>query len=161
MKSKRNHEKSEHKNVNLEKKEQIPKHSCEVCKQQFTRIEDKFRHDRVEHGLAHYTCTICEPQRNFSRKFRLDEHMILKHETDDKPLSCSKDKCDKKFTVDYNLQRHLALHELEDKKPFVCLVCECRFEDQSRLETHSENHSRNHICNYCFKTFTSKAALKL
>lgn len=86
--------------------------------------------------------------------------MVIKHEKGEKKFPCIK--CGKSFCLEENLERHLKLHEVEEIKPIVCDVCDSRFENEEKLNVHSETHivKFRFRCQYCGKTCQERKELE-
>ncbi|XP_021967559.1 zinc finger and BTB domain-containing protein 17 [Folsomia candida] len=135
-------------------------HLCPCCPSTFETIKAKNTHVSTTHPeTSPYPCPICGRRHHFPTALAV--HMVTRHETGEKKVSC--DKCAKKFVLDQNFQRHIKLHEIEDVKPAVCDVCDSRFKDDARLAKHVEAaHAPRsvHVCDICGKQFDLVTGLK-
>ncbi|XP_035700694.1 zinc finger protein 98-like isoform X2 [Folsomia candida] len=135
--------------------------SCIVpsCTDKFASVVERSAHVKSAHpGFAPYPCRICK--RKFYSPGALGAHMVMRHETGEKKLSCVK--CGKKFCLEENLARHLKLHKVECTKPIVCDLCDKRFESEERLQSHLESavHSNRFECTQCPQKCKNRLSLE-
>uniref|UniRef100_A0A8C6S6V9 C2H2-type domain-containing protein n=1 Tax=Neogobius melanostomus TaxID=47308 RepID=A0A8C6S6V9_9GOBI len=125
--------------------------SCSVCGKGFTGNNKLTQHLKA----VHHMCPLCKT--HFPDKARLNSHLRVHVEADDRPFSCSV--CDKGFGSNANLAAHLRTHTGE--KPFSCSVCEKNFSIKSSLVKHLRIHTgeRPYSCSVCDKRFQSKSNL--
>ena len=89
-----------------------------------------------------YFCATCH--RGFSRKNRLEKHIINKHADVDedirKSFKCPYKGCDKGFAEKGNLSVHMRIHSGE--KPYACTHCDKRFSNLGNWRDHERRHNK-------------------
>uniref|UniRef100_U5EU65 Putative gonadotropin inducible transcription factor n=1 Tax=Corethrella appendiculata TaxID=1370023 RepID=U5EU65_9DIPT len=131
---------------------------CEVCKREFSRIDNLREHLRGHMGehtrKRDYQCPFCE--KSFYGSSLLNIH--IRTHTGEKPFPC--DLCQKCFPSNGALRKHRRMHTGE--RPYSCQECGASFSAKETLNRHNKIHSgdKPHICNICGKSFIQATQLR-
>ena len=167
------------------RKKEIPRHPCPVCKKLLSTPAEVKVHMRVHTGERPYKCPECD------KAFKKSSHLLYhkRTHTGEKAHQCPE--CQKCLTTAYHLSEHMRIHSGEKpyscdicqksfqskayaiihrrihtgEKPYKCQVCDKSFAQLSTLRTHLRVHRREHYekqfaCSVCMKTFSYEVELK-
>lgn len=135
-------------------------HICEICAKPFNNklyydLHKKLTHSTTE--IPKVQCQICGLW--VKHEYRLKIHM-KNHEENDEPDNkeyfCNY--CGIKKNTKKALVSHVGYIHLSERK-FKCNVCEKAFKREIELKEHMATHTGDVLynCEYCTKTFNSKA----
>lgn len=139
--------------------------SCEVCGRTYKHAGSLINH-RQSHQTGHFGCQACS--KGFSNLMSLKNHRRI--HADPRHFCCSE--CGKAFRLRKQLANHQRVHTeprrgketqklLHEDWPFRCGQCGQTYRHGGSLLNHQCNHETGrYSCPFCFKTFSSRTALK-
>ncbi|XP_044739024.1 zinc finger protein 883-like [Chrysoperla carnea] len=158
-------------------------YKCLYCSKTFKLKRNQYFHMRFKHldllrynatDSKSYECEICN--RKFKSQLNYNQHKVVHTENSNKerPFLCST--CGRSFTIQASLYNHqekcLKKPQVKKSEPkvtengkFECEDCGRVYQHKHTLLQHQKVHSKNYkpksfLCNYCAKSFCSKASLE-